>query len=171
MKHNPALLLELARRHSGKPGRAGGRRFRRHRRRLAAQAKPRKPDLANLLILPYQPFADLPSVLATGDVLVGILEEEAGVFSVPSKTLSYLCAGRPLLLAIPPENLAARITRDNQAGLTVAPADMDGFLAAARQLHASPGLRARMARSARTYAEETFPIEKTAAVFDEILAK
>jgi glycosyltransferase involved in cell wall biosynthesis len=72
---------------------------------------------------------------------------------------------------MPLENLAARITRDNHAGLTVAPGDMEGFLAAASQLYHSPDLRAGMARSARAYAEETFPIEKTASVFDEILAK
>lgn len=170
MKHNPALLLELARSHAENPdvrvvvvSEGIGAEW---LRKEAAAA-----NLANLLILPYQPFADLPAVLATGDVLAGILEEEAGAFSVPSKTLSYLCAGRPLLLAIPPDNLAARITRDQQAGLTVAPGDMDGFLAAAARLHDSPGLRAKLGRNARTYAEETFPIEKTAAIFDKILAR
>ena len=170
MKHNPALLLELARHHAGDPdvrvivvSEGIGADW---LRREAATC-----NLTNLLILPYQPFADLAALLATGDVLVGILEEEAGQFSVPSKTLSYLCAARPLLLAIPPDNLAARITRDHQAGLTVAPSDIAGFLAAATRLHGSAGLRAKLARNARAYAEETFPIERTAAIFDEILAK
>jgi glycosyltransferase involved in cell wall biosynthesis len=170
MKHNPALLLELARKNADNPdvrivvvSEGIGAEW---LRKEAAAA-----NLSNLLILPYQPFADLPSVLASGDVLVGILEVEAGAFSVPSKTLSYLCAGRPLLLAIPPENLAARIVCENHAGLTVAPADMDGFIAAASHLQSSPDLRANMGRSARTYAELTFPIEKTAATFAEILTK
>ncbi len=170
MKHNPALLLELARKNAENPdvrvvvvSEGIGAEW---LRKEAAAAK-----LSNLLILPYQPFSDLPSVLAAGDVLVGILEEEAGRYSVPSKTLSYLCAGRPLLLAIPPENLAARIVRENHAGLTVAPADMEGFIAAASTLQTSPGLRAKMGRSARIYAESTFPIEKTAATFAEILTK
>ena len=170
MKHNPALLLELARKHAANPdvrvvivSEGIGAEW---LRKEAAAA-----SLTNLLILPYQPFADLPSVLASGDVLVGILEEEAGTFSVPSKTLSYLCAGRPLLLAIPLDNLAARITRDHQAGLTVPPGDMAGFLEAAGQLHESPEMRATFAKNARAYAEATFPIEKTAAIFDEILAK
>jgi glycosyltransferase involved in cell wall biosynthesis len=169
MKHNPAMLLELARRHSGNPqvrvvivSEGIGAEW---LKKEAAAAK-----LTNFVILPYQPFQDLPSVLASGDVLVGILEEEAGTFSVPSKTLSYLCAGRPLLLAMPLDNLAARITRDHRAGLTVAPGDLDGFLAAASQLHASESLRNELAANARAYAEETFPIEKTAAIFDRILA-
>ena len=169
MKHNPAMLLELARRHSGDPkvrvvivSEGIGAEW--LRKEAAAS------QLSNILILPYQPFQDLPAVLASGDVLVGILEEEAGTFSVPSKTLSYLCAGRPLLLAIPLDNLAARITRNHKAGLTVAPADLEGFLTAASELYQSETLRAELATNARAYAEETFPIEKTAAIFDRILA-
>ena len=169
MKHNPTMLLELARRHSSDPkvrvvivSEGIGAEW---LRKEATAAK-----LTNLVILPYQPFQELPAVLATGDVLVGILEEEAGTFSVPSKTLSYLCAGRPLLLAIPLDNLAARITRDHKAGLTVAPGDLDGFLAAAAELRESETLRTELATNARAYAEETFPIEKTAAIFDKILA-
>ncbi len=169
MKHNPAMLLELARRHSGDPkvrvvivSEGIGADW---LRKEAAAA-----NLTNLMILPYQPFRDLPEVLASGDVLVGILEEEAGTFSVPSKTLSYLCAGRPLLLAMPLDNLAARITRDHTAGLTVAPGDLDGFLTAAARLYESGSLRSELATNARAYAEETFPIEKTAAIFDRILA-
>lgn len=169
MKHNPALLLELARRHADNcavrvvmVSEGIGADW---LRKEAATA-----NLANLAILPYQPFPELPAVLASGDVLVGILEEEAGTFSVPSKTLSYLCAGRPLLLAMPRDNLAARITRDHQAGLTVAPGDLDGFLNAAAKLHASEALRYQLAANARAYAEATFPIEKTAAIFNRILA-
>ncbi len=169
MKHNPAMLLELARRHSDDPkvrvvivSEGIGAKW---LKKEAAAA-----NLTNLVILPYQPFQDLPSVLASGDVLVGILEEEAGTFSVPSKTLSYLCAGRPLLLAMPLDNLAARITSDHKAGLTVAPGDLQGFLAAAARLYESDTLRAELAKNARAYAEATFPIEKTAAIFDRILA-
>ncbi|MES2439271.1 MAG: glycosyltransferase family 4 protein [Verrucomicrobiota bacterium] len=169
MKHNPAMLLELARKHAENSdvrvvivSEGIGAEW---LRKEAAAA-----NLANLLIFPYQPFDELPAVLASGDVLVGILEEEAGIFSVPSKTLSYLCAGRPLLLAIPLENLAARITRDNEAGLTVAPGDLTGFLDAAAKLHASETLREKFAGNARAYAEATFPIAKTAAIFDTILA-
>ena len=169
MKHNPAMLLELAKRFESDPAvrvvvvseGIGAEWLRRESGRAG---------LGNLLLLPYQPFAELPELLATGDVLTGILEQEAGVFSVPSKTLSYLCAGRPLLLAVPQDNQAARITKDNAAGLTVDPDDLEGFLAAAERLRASPEERARLAANARAYAEATFPIEKTANTFEEILA-
>ncbi|MES2475824.1 MAG: glycosyltransferase family 4 protein [Verrucomicrobiota bacterium] len=170
MKHNPAMLLELARRHAADPtvrvvivSEGIGADW---LKKEAAAA-----GISNLVILPYQPFNELPQVLASGDVLVGILEEEAGIFSVPSKTLSYLCAARPLLLAMPLQNLAARITSANNAGLIVAPGDLDGFLAAAAKLRDSSELREKLAGNARAYAEKTFPIAKTAALFDSILAR
>lgn len=168
MKHNPAMLLELARKFKDDDSVrvvvvSEGIGADWLRRESAAAG------LTNLLLLPYQPFAELPQVLASGDVLVGILEEEAGVFSVPSKTLSYLCAARPLLLAVSKQNLAARITREHGAGITVEPKDMDGFLAAAGFLYASPDEREEFGKKARAYAEATFPIEKTATTFEKIL--
>ncbi|MGB6223374.1 glycosyltransferase family 4 protein [Haloferula sp.] len=169
MKHNPAMLLELAKRYRNDSNvrvvitsEGIGAEW---LKKEAADA-----DLKNLLVLPYQPYDELPSVMATGDVLIGLLEEDAGVFSVPSKTLSYLCAGRPLLLAVPPSNLCARFTLENGAGLTVAPGDLDGFLAAAENLRSSPALRESLSKNARRYAENHFPIDRTAENFERILA-
>lgn len=169
MKHNPGLLLELAKRFQDHPD----VRILVVSEGIGAEWLKRESGgkMDNLIILPYQPFAELPEVLATGDVLVGILEPDAGSFSVPSKTLSYLCAGRPLLLSIPQENLAAQITRGEEAGLTVAPHDVEGLITAARKLHDSPDLRQRFGNNARVYAEKTFPITKIAGVFEQILSR
>lgn len=40
---------------------------------------------ANALLLPLQPAGRPPEVLASADVLVALLDADAGVFSVPSK--------------------------------------------------------------------------------------
>ena len=165
MKHNPALLLELARAHRGNPD---------VRVVVVSEGigsdwlKKEGTGLDNLVLLPYQDFADLPDMLASGDVLASVLEEDAGVFSVPSKVLSYLCAGRPILLAVPAVNLAARIVRDHEAGLTVPPADMGGFLKAADELFANAAERERRGANARRYAEATFDIEETTRKFEAL---
>lgn len=165
MKHNPALLLELARSHRSHP----------EVRVLVVSEgigsdwlRKEGAGLENLVLLPYQDFAELPDMLASGDVLVSVLEEDAGVFSVPSKVLSYLCAGRAILLAVPEVNLAARIVREHEAGLTVAPADMAGFLKAAAALRADPSDRGRRGANARRYAEATFDIEETTRKFGKL---
>lgn len=170
MKHNPAMLLELARTHAHDDSvrvvvvsEGIGADW---LRQVAVRS-----GLENLIILPYQPFAELPEVLATGDVLVGLLEEDAGTFSVPSKTLSYFCARRPLLLAIPQDNLAARITTEEEAGVVVSPKNLTGFLNASIRLRNDSEARDTHAANARAYAERTFPIGKTAPVFEEILSR
>jgi len=70
--------------------------------------------LNNLILLPFQNFKEMPDVLAASDVLMAVLEPEAGIFSVPSKVLTYHCAGKPVLGGIPAENLAARIISQNR---------------------------------------------------------
>lgn len=65
-----------------------------------------------ITLLPFQPYEQLSYVLDAGDVLVVLLDQSAGAFSVPSKTLSYLCAGRPILGLMPVGNLAATMVSE-----------------------------------------------------------
>jgi glycosyltransferase involved in cell wall biosynthesis len=163
LKHRPELLYELAAQHehdaevvviSQGLGEA------RLREMLAEH------PLSNLRLLPFQPFERYPDVLASADALVALLEPTAGTFSVPSKVLSYLCAGRPLLAAVPLENLAARTIDRAGAGLVVPPTDGEAFLLAAKRLRNEPALRRTCGAQARRYAEDTFA---TATITDRFL--
>ncbi len=168
MKHNPELLLQLALHY--RPD---------ERVRVVVISEGLGADwlreqkesrqLSNLILLPYQPFAVLPDVLGAADVLMAVLEPDAGVFSVPSKVLSYLCAARPLLLAVPPENLAARIVAQNEAGLVAPPDDTAAFIRAAEALRRDEALRRRLGGNGRVYAETHFDIEKIADQFESII--
>jgi colanic acid biosynthesis glycosyl transferase WcaI len=167
LKHNPDLLLQLARRFAGRPevrvvviSEGLGADWLRER---ASQAP-------GLLLLPYQSFERLPEVVATGDVLLAVLEPDAGAFSVPSKVLTYLCAGRPILGAIPGENLAARVIERAQAGLTVPPGDTAAFVAAAERLAGAPAERKSLGNNALDYAHKTFDIRAIGDRFEAILA-
>jgi len=75
-----------------------------------------------------------------------------------------------LLLAIPPENLSAKIVSENEAGLVVPPLEIEAFLAAADQLLEDAQLRERLAANARTYAEKTFDIESICDRFEAIIS-
>ena len=124
----------------------------------------------NLVLLGFQPYGELPDVLGSGDVLLVILERDAGRFAVPSKVLSYLCAGRPLLAALPRDNLAARVVEESGAGILVEPDDADGFVDGARRLLADAKLQEKLGTAARTYAESTFDIGPIADRFEEVIA-
>lgn len=168
MKHNPGILIELARAFKQQTqvqvvvvSEGLGAEF------LCEQK--RKLGLNNLVLFPFQPFNQIPQVQSTADVLIAILEPDAGVFSVPSKVLTYLCAKRPLLLAVPLENLAARIVHENNAGIVVAPDDIDGFVKAAERLLHDQTLRDEMAENGRNYTETHFKIEKITDNFEQII--
>ncbi len=170
LKHNPQLLAALARAFRDDPD----------VRVLVVtegigadwlqEAKTREV-LDNLILLPFQPFSDVPNAIGTGAVLVVLLEPDAGVYSVPSKTLAYLCADRPILGAIPLNNLAAKLIAREGAGLVAAPDDEAGFIAAARQLRADPALRAGMAAKGRAYADRAFDIDRITDQFERLLSE
>ncbi|MFP4027261.1 MAG: glycosyltransferase family 4 protein [Candidatus Brocadiia bacterium] len=168
MKHNPDHLVRLASEFEG----ADDVRVDVVSEGLGAdylRDKKEEFDLKNLILSRFQPFEDLPDVLGTADVVMGVLEPEAGVFSVPSKVLTYLCTGRPILLAMPPENLTSRIVSENEAGLVVPPDDSEGFVDAARRLYDDGELRKEMGENARDYAETHFDIRKIGARFERIV--
>lgn len=165
LKHNPDLLLQLA---VSRPDLTVV---------VVSQGKgadwlsDRKAEMIvpNLRILGFQPFDRLAQVLGSADVLVAVLEPEADVFSVPSKVLTYLCAARPVLLAVPAGNLAARIVERIGCGYVVSPTDGAAFLSAAVTLAENERQREDMGRKARAYAEETFDIERIATRFEDVL--
>ncbi len=170
IKHNPALLLSLGKMLDAQGtgelvvvSEGSGIEW------LRSEAK--QADIKSIKFLDFQPFEILAEVLGSADVLLTLLEPDAGIFCVPSKILSYMCAGRAQLAAMPEANLAARIITDQQAGLVVAPNDVEGFCAAAQHLMKSPEERATLGRAARCYAEEHFDIERIATLFEETLQR
>jgi glycosyltransferase involved in cell wall biosynthesis len=164
-KHNPGLLMALA------------TEFTNARVVVVGQgvgvdtlsAAKRENILDHLLLLPLQPASELSAVLASADVLVATVEADAGAFAVPSKVLTYLCAGRPILLAAPKENLAARTVLRANAGFVVDPSDYTGFLFAARQLQSDPTLRESLGANGRAYAEQMFDLQRITDQFEHVL--
>jgi glycosyltransferase involved in cell wall biosynthesis len=125
--------------------------------------------IENLLLLDFQPYEELPDVLASGDVLLAILQDVAGSFSVPSKILSYHCAERPLLAALPATNLGARVVERAESGLIVPPGDAQALVDAARRLLGDLALRAELGQNAWRYAQRTFDIERIGDRFEQIV--
>lgn len=126
-------------------------------------------DLGNLLLLPYQPAAEVASMLASADVLTAFIERQAAQFSVPSKVLSYFCAARAPLLAIPADNLAARTVRENELGVVVEPDAAEEFAEQALRLLMDDELRAQYARRVRAFAEANFDISRIASQFEAMI--
>jgi len=125
--------------------------------------------LTNLVLLPFQPFEQMRFVLATADVLIGILESSAGIYSVPSKINSYLCAQRPLLMAVSSSNHAAKIIEECRGGIVVSPESISDFIYYANKLYCDENLRIEYGKNARFYAETHFNIDLITDEFVRIL--
>jgi glycosyltransferase involved in cell wall biosynthesis len=165
LKHQPHLLSELARRVAPIPVVVISE-------GIGAQwldGERTRASITNLKLLPFQPYQAMSEVFATADVLVALLERDAGMFSVPSKILSYMCAERALLAAVPPENLSARIVTGSGAGRVVQPDDLDGFCREATALMGDAEARRRHARCAQDYARVHFEIDQIATRFETVV--
>lgn len=171
LKHNPALLPALTRAVTdlGVPARLvvvnEGPAVEVVRKEAARLEVP-------VTLLPFQPYDRLSEVLGSGDVLVVLLEKDAGAFSVPSKTLSYLCAGRPVVGLIPLENRAAEMVVE--AGGRALPPDAGAIPGAAgfvAQVVTDPKQWAALGCQAREYAEKSFGLCGVGDAFEALLVQ
>jgi len=168
LKHDPSILFELA---TGLSDSHPGARV-----VVVSEGKGREwlevhkdqEGAGNLVLLDFQPYEDLPEVMATADLLVAILEPDASKFSVPSKVLTYLCSSRAVLGVLPPDNSVAEILSTQEAGVVVDPADRTMVVKEAAALLSDPDRRHAMGRAGRRYAERTFSPETAADQFLEV---
>lgn len=129
------------------------------------------PAPSTLRAVPFQPAEELSNVLGSSDLLVVLLEPDASRFSVPSKVLTYLSAGRPVLGLMPTSNDASAAVL--ATGGFVAEPTPDGVAAAAawaaELLTDRPRLLA-LGIGARTYADTNFNGATASASLSEVIA-
>ena len=167
LKHDPSILAELA---TGLRDSHPGARV-----VVVSEGKGRdwlethkaQGDAGNVVLLDFQPYEDLPEMMASADLLVAILEPDASKFSVPSKVLTYLCSSRAVLGVLPPDNSVAEILSTEEAGVVVDPSDRARVVREAAALLDDPDRRHAMGRAGRCYAERTFHPETAADQFLE----
>jgi colanic acid biosynthesis glycosyl transferase WcaI len=97
---------------------------------------------------------------SAADVL--LLNQKATVEDsvIPSKLLTYMAAGRPVLAAVSERSEAARQIRDAQCGLSVAAEDPKGLVEAVSLLRRDLILRQRLGANGRAYADLHFTKQK-----------
>ena len=168
-KHDPGLLIELSR----AMGEAnphdrlvvvsegmGAQWLARHQAEL---------ELPNLRLLPFQPWTEVPDMMASADVLLALLEPQARPYCVPSKVCSYCCAGRAIVLSADAGNLASRIVQRHRCGRVVDAGAGSELVRAVLELLGDEELRTACGENARRYAETTFDIKTIAARFEAVL--
>jgi colanic acid biosynthesis glycosyl transferase WcaI len=167
-KHNPQLFLELAMEFREEEdvrvvviSEGYGAEW------LASRSR----EFPQLVLLPFQSAGDFSKALASADVLVAVLEPAAAKYSVPSKVLAYMAAGKPILAAIPSNNLAARTISAAFVGLTVDPENPSELRRLARSLIEDEDRRRRLGDAGLAYARANFEINNIAARFEQVFRR
>ncbi len=99
-------------------------------RRVAGERR-----LNNVRFLGRQPAAQMPHIFAISDVLlVHLRDDPLFRITIPSKTITYMACGRPVLMAV--EGDAADVIRTAGAGVTCRGGDAKDLAETVRQLRA-----------------------------------
>jgi glycosyltransferase involved in cell wall biosynthesis len=92
-----------------------------------------------LELIPYAPRRQSLELQRDSEALLLLIPEAGGRGKgvLSGKVFEYLAAERPILAVVPPDGAAAGLIREAGAGVVVAPDDVDGMVAALRELHGS----------------------------------
>ena len=107
--------------------------------------------IENVRFIPFQPRERLPEVLAAADIALVILKQGMAYTAMPSKILSILAAGRPLIACMDRECETWNFIRQTGAGICVQAEDKNELVNAILTLRADPLLCQRMAENGRKW--------------------
>jgi colanic acid biosynthesis glycosyl transferase WcaI len=143
----------------------GGGRCQEDLRRMAQELM-----LTNLRFLPLQPLEDLPEQLSAADVLVLTQKETVHDMVLPSKLLTYMAAGRPVVAAVNDESETARYICLASNGIIVEPENPQALADTLIRLTSSSEAARKMGQNGRRFAEENFASSRVLERFIAFLA-
>ena len=135
----------------------------------ALRKKAASLGLRNMAFLPFQPYRDLPGLLASADVLLVPLDKDKSQLSVPSKLYTFMAAGRPILGLAEPDSEVATLLREKDCGLAVPPDGAAAVAEAVRTLERSPEKRRLLGGNAREHVVRQFAKDKILGSYDKLL--
>ncbi len=120
--------------------------------RADLEAQAAQLRLSNVMFLPLQPRETFLEMLAASDLCLIAQQRTVGDIVFPSKTLTLLAAGRPVVASLSPGSEIARVMTESGGGVVVAPEDPAALLDAVMRLREDPARRASMGERGRAYA-------------------
>jgi len=138
------------------------------------QAQATGLGLTNVSFIPSVPKEQITSALAAADACVAILKPlEAYKTTYPNKVFDYMCAGRPVILAI--DGVIREVVEAAGCGIFTPPGDPLALAQAVRTLAGDPARSREMGLNGRYYVETHFnrPLlaEKLARIMEDMLQK
>ena len=112
--------------------------------------------LSNVHFLPFQPRNLLPDVQNCATVSMVSLLPNKGIFSVPSKVLGYMAAGKPVIASVDSHSETGRLVQQAKSGLVVQPGNPQALLNAVEEWVANPEALQHAGEQGRFYLEQHY---------------
>jgi len=133
--------------------------------------KSREMALRNVVWLPMLPRERYPLLLHASDVCLTTLYADVKTPVVPSKILSTMAAGRPIVAALDLEGDAPKLIARAEAGYSLRPEDAPALADTLLSLEAQPELCERFGQSGRRFAEAHLSPASVAAAYEALFAR
>jgi glycosyltransferase involved in cell wall biosynthesis len=128
-------------------------------------------NLSNVHFLPMQPKTEYPKVLAASDLCLVTLRKEVQTPVVPSKILSIMAAGRPVLASLPLEGDAPRLIAAARCGVCLPPENPEKLAEAILKFSQDPGLGEAMGAKGRQYAVQHLSLDACVVQLEKLFEK
>jgi colanic acid biosynthesis glycosyl transferase WcaI len=127
-----------------------------------------KNAVDNVTLLPFEPRAKLPEMLAAADVGLVIQKKNVLDFNMPSKIQVLLASGRAIVGSVPSTGTAASALRKSGAGVIVPPEEPQALADAIVKLYRDCSLAERLGRQGRIYAEQNYAFELALDKYEQL---
>ena len=125
--------------------------------------------LTNVTFLPLQPKSQIGQQLSAADVLVLTQKESIGDAVFPSKLLTYMACGRPIVAAAGEDSETARFMNRYKVGIVVSPEDPVALSQALAEVANNPERMEELVQNAIRTVSEKFERDAVLARMSEML--
>ena len=131
----------------------------------------RSRGLANVLMLPYQPYESMPQIYAASSVCLVLQSSGIGASSLPSKVVEIAGVGRPIVAVTDSTSDLADLVRKTQSGRIVEPGRVSGMVEALREMRDNKAHWEGRALAARGMVFEAFSKRAIVEKYDALVCR
>jgi colanic acid biosynthesis glycosyl transferase WcaI len=139
------------------------------REQLEQRAKSLQLD--NIRFVPLLPDEQFLDLLAASDISLVTQQKTVADIVFPSKVITLMSSARAIVASASPGSEVARVLKEADAGLLVAPEDPAALLEAIIALRKDPERRIQLGANGRAFAERFWAKERTLTILESNLLR
>jgi glycosyltransferase involved in cell wall biosynthesis len=123
--------------------------------------------MANVRFLPMLQKEEYVELLHASDICLATLRKEVMTPVVPSKIMSIMAAGRPLIAGLPLHGDAPRIVEAAHCGICIEPENPAALADAVKSIHGNPKRAQEYSANGREFVERNFSLEVCTTLYQQ----